>query len=319
MKKLQVFISFFVVFNLFFCQEKITFTSANPFSFRDIIKNLDNQTTQEVSGILTLPKVIDNEKFPLIIGVAGSLDWGEHHHKYLEKYRDMGIATFQLNSFTSRGIKSTVGTQTKVTTAMIILDVYKAFEALENHPNIDKDKVALTGWSLGGAVTLFSGWAPIKNAINSNLNFSAKLAFYPPCFAIPNNIDFESVPTHILIGNLDTWTPSLACQELEKIMQDNGYDFNVTVYQDSYHSFDRDSDISIIENAYSFSDCRLKIRDDGAVLMNFLNIPMTTPFLQKVGLSFCAERGTKIGGNKISRDAAFIFAQDFMSKHLLNK
>jgi len=53
--------------------------------------------------------------------------------------------------------------------------------------------------------------------------------------------------------------------------------------------------------------------------MNFLNIPMTTPFLQKVGLSFCAERGTKIGGNKISRDAAFIFAQDFMSKHLLNK
>ena len=319
MKKLLVLILFFVISNLTFSQEKITFSSANPFSFRDIIKDLDNQTTQQVSGILTLPNNKNNEKFPLIIGVAGSLDWGEHHHKYLDKYRDMGIATFQLNSFESRGITSTVGTQTEVTTAMIILDVYKAFEALSNHPNINKDKVALTGWSLGGAVTLFSGWAPIKKAINTNLNFSAKLAFYPPCFAIPNNIDFESVPTHILIGELDNWTPSLACEELEIIMQENGYDFNVTVYKDSYHSFDRDSDISIMKNAYSFSDCRLKIRDDGAVLMNFLNIPMTTPFLQKIGLSFCAERGPKIGGNKISREASFSFAQDFMSKYLLNK
>jgi hypothetical protein len=63
MKKLQVLISFFTILNLVFSQEKITFTSANPFSFRDIIKNLDNQPMQEVSGILTLPKVICNEKF----------------------------------------------------------------------------------------------------------------------------------------------------------------------------------------------------------------------------------------------------------------
>ena len=29
--------------------------------------------------------------------------------------------------------------------------------------------------------------------------------------------------------------------------------------------------------------------EDGSVLMNFLNIPMTTPFLQKIGL-VCAQR-----------------------------
>ena len=319
MKKKIVLFLLISINNFIFSQEIITFSSANPFSFRDIIKNLDNQEIQKVSGILTLPKSKSNEKFPLIIGVAGSLDWGEHHHKYLDKYREMGIATFQLNSFISRGVKSTVGTQTEVTTAMIILDVYKALEVLINHPNINREKVALTGWSLGGAVTLFSGWTPIKEAINPDLKFSAKLAFYPPCFAIPKNIDFENIPTHILIGELDTWTPALACEELEVIMHENGYDFNVTVYEDSYHSFDRDSDISYIENAYSFSDCRLKIRDDGSVLMNFLDIPMTTPFLQKIGLSFCAERGTNIGGNKISRDASFIFAQNFMSKHLLTK
>ena len=42
MKKLHLLISFFVVFSLVFSQEKITFNSANPFSFQDIIKNLDS-------------------------------------------------------------------------------------------------------------------------------------------------------------------------------------------------------------------------------------------------------------------------------------
>ena len=144
--------------------EIITFSSANPFSLSDIIKDLENQQQQEVFGKLTLP--IDNvnskKRFPLIIGVAGSLGWRSHHYEYMEMFQESGFATFELNSFKSRDIKSTVGSQVEVTTATIILDAYKAFEILSNHPNIDKNKVSITGWSLGGAVALFSGWLPIK-------------------------------------------------------------------------------------------------------------------------------------------------------------
>ena len=67
------------------------------------------------------------------------------------------------------------------------------------------------------------------------------------------------------------------------------------------------NDISYIENAYAFSDCRFNIRNDGAVLMNFLDIPMNTPTRQKIGLYFCAERGTMMGGNPIAREKAFLF------------
>ena len=308
-----------IFFSHLYSQEQINFLSANPFSFRDIIKNLDNQESQEVFGILRLPdNASENKKFPLVIGVAGSLGWGSQHHEYLKMYRDMGIATFELNSFKSRGVKSTVGTQTEVTTAMMILDVYRAFEVLAEHPNIDKNKVALTGWSLGGGVTLFSGWKPLKQAINTELTFSAQLAFYPPCFIVPITIDFENIPTHVLIGELDTWTPAGACLELEDIMKKESYNFNVTVYENSYHSFDRESEVSIIENAYDFSECSGLIRDDGAVIMNYFTIPMTTPFLQKIGLAFCAKRGPKIGGNSISRKKSFEFSRDFMNQHLLS-
>ena len=49
---------------------------------------------------------------------------------------------------------------------------YKALETLSKHPSINNDKISITGWSLGGAFTLFSAWLPLKRAINKDLNFA---------------------------------------------------------------------------------------------------------------------------------------------------
>jgi dienelactone hydrolase len=143
-----------------------------------------------------------DKKYPLIIGVAGSMGWRKHHLDYLKMYQEQGYATFQLNSFKSRGITSTVGSQDEVTIAAVILDAYRALEKLSKHPKINKDKVAITGWSLGGGVALFSGWMPLKKAITDELSFAAHLAFYPPCFINPENLSFTKAPIHILIGEV---------------------------------------------------------------------------------------------------------------------
>ena len=50
----------------------------------------------------------------------------------LKMYQEMGIATFELNSFKSRNIVSTVGSQTEVTIAAMVLDAYRALEVLSN-------------------------------------------------------------------------------------------------------------------------------------------------------------------------------------------
>ena len=73
-------------------------------------------------------------------------------------FREIGFATFELQSFNSRNVKSTVGEQISVTTAMMILDAYRALDALASDARIDIGKVAITGWSLGGGVALFSAW-----------------------------------------------------------------------------------------------------------------------------------------------------------------
>ena len=298
--------------------ETITFTSANPFGFNDVLSALDQQEPQEVYGVLKMPDQMGNKKVPLVIGVAGSLGWMDHHFEYLQIYREMGIATFEVKSFASRGIESTVGSQVEVTMAAMMLDVYRAFEILAKDSRIDRDKVAITGWSLAGGVTLFSGWLPAKNAMNSDLKFAAHLAIYPPCFIVPENLEFTDAPMHILIGEMDNWTPAAACEDLVPDMIGNGTNIGITVYEDSHHSFDSSTPPRVDEAGYSFTDCRLKMRADGVVVMNFMDIPMTNPTLQKIGLAFCADRGPTHGGNPESRKAAFVFAKDFMGKHLLD-
>ena len=300
-------------------REKITFQSANPFGFNDVMSALDEQDEQEVFGYLTFPEKSKEEKLPLVVGVAGSLGWGEHHYEYLNMYRDIGIATFELNSFKARGVVSTVGTQVEVTLAMMILDSYRALAVLSEHPKIDKNRIAITGWSLGGGTTVFSGWLPLKNVIEPELSFAAHLAFYPPCFIEPEFLGFTEAPFFILIGELDDWTPAQPCVELVNKMQILGTNIGLTVYENSHHSFDRLTAPIVDENAYSFTDCRLKMRKDGAVVMNFLNIPMTSPLLQKIGLAFCAERGPTFGGNPVSREKAFEFSKQFMTEHLLKQ
>ena len=313
-------LSFLLLFSTSFCnQEVIYFMSGNPFSFNDIIMNINNLEKHEVHGFLTLPDNIqDNQKVPLIIGVAGSKGWSDHHLDYLENYRKLGIATFQLRSFKSRGVSSTVGSQIDVTHAMMILDSYRALEELSKHPNIDIDNVAITGWSLGGGVALYSGWMPLKNAIGSKHKFAAHLSLYPPCFVKPELLSFTDSPMHILIGDLDNWVPADACVELVEDMRNSGVNIRIDVLKDAHHSFDRTTPVVVVEDAYNFTECRLKMNNEGSVLMNYINIPMNSPLLQKIGLFFCAERGPSMGGHLKSRRKSLNFSKNFMKKHLMN-
>ena len=320
MKKLFFILSFIIVKNLSsqFYQELINFESANPFSLSDIINDLGNQEKQNVFGKLTIPvdSLNPDKKYPLIIGVAGSMGWRKHHLEYIKMYQEEGFATFELNSFKSRGISSTVGSQVEVTIAAIILDSYRALKKLAKHANINKDRVAITGWSLGGGVTLFSSWIPVKNAISKELSFAAHLAFYPPCFFNPKNLSFTKAPIHILIGEDDDWTPATPCKNLVGILSKNN-NIGITIYPNSHHGFDSEEPVQKNENGYSFKNCLFDLTEKGDVLMNYLGLPMSNPTLQKIGFLFCVERGVSIGGNSEARKKSLIFAKKFMKLSLM--
>lgn len=306
--------------------ELIYFESANPFSFEEIITDLDNQERQEVFGKLKLPKNFDkNLKYPLIIGVAGSLNWGPHHLKYLEMYRLLGFATFQLQSFDSRDVQSTVGSQVEVTSAMMILDSYLALETLSEHPNININRVGITGWSLGGTVSLYSAWMPLINSINNGeFRFAAHLPIYPGCLAYPypdESMIFSQAPVHILIGKLDDWVSAYACTNLLDKLNESGlpHNIDITIHEDAHHSYDREMELTTIEHGYTLGDCFFPMSGEGELyLSEFWNIPINTPIRQKLALLTCAGRGPTMGGNDKAREQSFKFSADFFTRNLKN-
>ena len=79
----------------------------------------------------------------------------------MQMFREQGFAIFELQSFNSRNVKSTVGEQISITVARMVLDAYLALDALASDARIDTGKVAITGWSLGVGVPLFSAWEPL--------------------------------------------------------------------------------------------------------------------------------------------------------------
>jgi dienelactone hydrolase len=207
---------------------------------------------------------------------------------------------------------------------MVILDSYRALETLSTHPNIDIDHVGITGWSLGGGVSLYSAWLPLIDAINNReFMFAAHLPIYPPCLSYPypaSNMQFSTAPIHILIGELDSWVPAVACTELLEKMEYSGLPVNIdmTIYDNAHHSFDkRDTEISVVENGYSLGDCRFPMNEEGSLLLSeYWKIPINTPLRQKLALMTCAGRGPSMGGNTEAREASFKFSAEFFTKHL---
>jgi dienelactone hydrolase len=294
-------------------QEIVVFGSKNPFNFYDVFHRMENIADQQVYGILTKPDTVGI--FPVIIGVAGSAGWGEHHYGYLERYLEMGFAVFSLHSFKSRNVESTVGEQLTVTMPMMVHDAFMALRRISEDDNIDVTRAGLTGWSLGGGVALFSAWSPIQELISPDIKFAAHLPFYPPCMIIPEELRFNDVPIHILTGELDDWVPAAACEELIEMASNVGCKIDITVYPGASHSFDRTMDVILDKNAYSFTNCRMKLDNSGvARLMN--GFPLSSPALQKIGLSFCAEKGAHWGGNKYARENSMEFAKTFMLNNL---
>jgi dienelactone hydrolase len=89
-------------------------------------------------------------------------------------------------------------------------DAFAALHHLVQQPFVRADAVALMGFSLGGMLTLTN----LEVGSIARLfpdKFRAGIAFYPICFAASG---LMPVPTLVLIGRADTWTPATDCEDM---------------------------------------------------------------------------------------------------------
>ena len=91
------------------------------------------------------------------------------------------------------------------------LDALSALDFLSRQDFVDRNRIGVLGFSQGGIAALRNAEQDFPPAKSHREKFRAAVAFYPDCASISG---IMSVPTLVLMGELDDWTLAKACQAM---------------------------------------------------------------------------------------------------------
>ncbi|WP_113542615.1 dienelactone hydrolase family protein [Rhizobium leguminosarum] len=141
-----------------------------------------------------------------------------------------GYVVLVVDSFTTRNITDTC----QGSLPDRLFDAYGALTFLSKQSFVDARRVALMGFSTGGTATL-EGTKIEGNEQLMDHKFRAAVAYYPLCAASQGD---ATVPTLILSGERDNWSPADRCLKRLARLSDNGPPIEFNVYKGTYHDFD---------------------------------------------------------------------------------
>ncbi len=173
----------------------------------------------------------------LLHSCAGN--WRELDERWARRIASWGYVTLTVDSFGPRGLRNTCTSNGPVDLAF---DAYRALDFLARKPFVDPARVAVLGFSQGGWLTLTSVEHGVVEKVARH-KFRAAVAFYPPCKGFKDDM---TVPTLILVGELDDWTPAAECRSMAEGRDDygisrtkgDGAPISLIVYPGAYHAFD---------------------------------------------------------------------------------
>ena len=167
----------------------------------------------------------------------------------------IGIATFMVDSFTPRGITG-APTEEKLSRAGQVVDTFRALELLATHPRIDRNRIALMGFSRGGGQTILATVQQFRlGYLPPWLDFAAYIAFYPTLRPTANLIATQ-VPDHpvrIFHGTLDDSEPIATVREYVERVRREGADAQLFEFAGAHHSFDNPRLVKTVRDSRGFT------------------------------------------------------------------
>jgi dienelactone hydrolase len=187
----------------------------------------------KLSGELYRPA--DDGRFPAVVALHGCGGPGlrEREDALGARFTALGYALLIADSFGPRGVTNGCSHDYWVRPADRVADAYGALAYLARLPFVDADRIALLGFSQGADVAL-SAVTPGGDESLFDRHFHTAIAYYPTCAGFNGTV---SVPTAILIGELDDWTPAAACQKMMARRSREGAPLRLVIYPGAYHAF----------------------------------------------------------------------------------
>jgi dienelactone hydrolase len=193
---------------------------------------------QALQGLLRLPDHPGPSPAVVLLHGCGG-GWRGLDERWGKRLAEWGYVTLTVDRFGTRGIKHTCTIGLPPST---LHDAYRALNFLNGQSSVDPSRVAVAGFSQGAMLALLSvEQGQVERS--SEEKFRAAIGFYPPCLGLKGNM---TVPTLILIGELDDWTPAKECRNLAEGRDDwgisrekgKGFPIEIIVYPGAYHDFD---------------------------------------------------------------------------------
>lgn len=191
----------------------------------------------------------------------------------------MGVATFVIDSFTARGIVSTVNDQSQLGRLAMIVDAYRALDLLARHPRIDPARIALMGFSRGGQAALYASVTRFQRMHGpAGQEFAAYIALYPDCTTTyQSDTEVTSRPIRIFHGALDDYSPVAPCKVYLERLRAQGKDVQLTEYAGAWHVFDGQTLKKPVklEKAATTRQCQLAEAEGGLIINAKTKQPFT--------------------------------------------
>lgn len=254
-------------------------------------------------------------KVPAAILVHGSGGISGAADLWARELNAMGVAAFILDTFSGRGITSTVADQDQLSSLAMMVDAYRALDVLAAHPRIRADRIAVVGFSKGAVASVYSAMDRFREAHGSKTNrFAAHVGFYTPCnVAYMGDTRLAPVPVRLLHGITDDYVSIEPCRDYVQRAKAAGADITLTEYPDSPHGFDNPTSgrLVAVPSAQSTRNCRLKEGAGGAVV----DAKTAEPYILKT--ASCVAVGAHVGHNPETTAQARIALRDFVQTTLL--
>ncbi len=266
-----------------------------------------------LGGELRLP-VGAAGRVPAVILIHGSGGIGAGPDMWAHILNEAGIAAFILDSFSGRGIVSTVEDQDQLNSLSMTVDAYRALDVLAAHPRIRPDRIAVWGFSKGAVPAVYAAVERFHASFGSQSQFAAHVGFYTPCnIAYDKDESMGAVPIRLYHGSSDDYVNPAACRTLVSRLKPAGVDIALTEYADSQHGFDSPTSppLLAVPKAQSTRNCRLKEGPGGALV----DADTRQPYALKT--ASCVAVGAHVGHNAQATEAARADVMAFLTAALM--
>lgn len=220
--------------------QSMSFESANPTNYADMISRRTDTARLQIDGKLFLPPAPIATPTPLVIVVPGSVGVAVSHLSHAETLTDLGIAAFVLDPFGARRVSSTVANQTQFSFAASAYDVLAAVQFVAGLPGIDAARIGAQGHSRGGTAVLSAAMQALSAALpDARTALRAVYSVYPWCGHQFLNPDIGDVRVRVVIGERDNWCSPQQAQGYAHAIRLAGGDVSFRLFAEAEHSFDR--------------------------------------------------------------------------------